>query len=196
MENPNSKVFSRKTFEYMLYGGFIVSILMAFIAKRYQENSKSETSSRALLQTVSAGYILSCIFLLSILFFVINNTAKAVSTDTLYKQIYYAITRMIGYPLPIYITIAILIFASVQSLLYQDRLVQKHVANEYYTWNKTFMFLLSVQIITLIMFYNKKAYTSNNNTSSYQYIIYLIGLFNAIILGITQVILQFYSTDG
>lgn len=194
MENPNTKVFSRKTFEYMLYGGFIVSILMAFIAKRYEETTKSETSSRALSQTVSAGYILSCIFLLCILFFVIRFTKLALRSDNLYKQIYNAFV----YPLPIYITIIILIFASVQSLLYQDRLIKKHVANEYYTWNKTFMFLLSVQIITLIMFYNYKPVdiSKNNNTSSYQYIIYLIGLFNAIILGITQVILQFYSTDG
>lgn len=191
MENPNNK-----TFEYMLYSGFIASILIAFVCKRYLESSIGEASSRALLQTVSAGYILSCIFLLSIIFFIINKTGKAVPGDSLSNQIYYAITRMIGYPLPIYITIAILIFASVQTLLYQDRLIQKHVANEYYTWNNRFTFLLFVQIITLTMFYNKKTDASTNNTSSYQYIIYLIGLFNAIILGITQVILQFYSTDG
>lgn len=173
----------------MLFGACILSIIMAFIAKRYEQTSESESSSRAWLQTVSAGYILSSIFLLCIIFFVFKIKPKSMSGNNLYQKILNEMTRIVGYPLPIYITIIILLFAGIQSLLYQDRLVKKHVANQYYTWNQTFTFLITVQIIMLIYLYLYK-------NSSYQYIIYIIGLFNAIFLGIMQVILQFYSTDG
>ena len=194
--NPNTmtrKLYSQKTVEYMLYGCIIIGIILSVIGNNYQKRTKNRTSRLSWIHTTAAGYMTSAIALIIIIpFFIYFNTDKIPETDSFGEKFGKGFSRVLIYPLPAIITTAVFAFASTQILMFQSRLVESRVANEYYTWINTFSFLVTIQTFLLAYYaiFNKKP------DSSLRYVIYLIGLFNLIILGITHVILQFFSTDG
>lgn len=194
--NPNTmtrKLYSQKTVEYMLYGCIIIGIILSVIGNNYQRNTKNRTARLSWIHTSAAGYMTSAIALIFIIpFFIYFNTDKIPQTDTLGQKFGKGFSRVILYPLPAVITTAVFGFAAAQILMFQTRLVENRVANEYYTWINTFSFLVTIQTLLLAYYaiFNKKS------DSPLRYVIYLIGVFNLIILGIIQVILQFFSTDG
>jgi len=193
-----------KTPEYILYilsGCLLIGLIIIFFTNNRLRNNTNETSGRSWIQTNAIGYILSATALLGIIpcFVVLSSPKNEILKDqksTYIVALAAAFTRYLIYPLPIIMTMLVFIFAAIQLLTFQDRLAKHHVANEYFTWINTFFFLTIVQV--LILSYDVRDAISNksSNNSSRKYIIYLLGLFNFIILGITQVILQFFSTDG
>jgi hypothetical protein len=192
-KKPISKrIYSQKTIEYMLYGCILLGIIISIIANHYQSKDRDETSNRALIQTSASGYILSSLALALLIPFFIKLNTNPIKTNSVFESI----NRIFIYPMPIFITIVVFILATIQLLFFQDRLVKHHIANEYFTWNNSFSFLIIIQTIILLYY----GFTNNNSKTpsnpSLRYIIYLFGLFNIIILGIIQVILQFFSTDG
>lgn len=187
---------------YILSGCLLIGLIIIFFTNNRLRNNTNETSGRSWIQTNAIGYILSATALLGIIPCFIklsspkNEILKDQKSTSIVAAFADAFTRYLIYPLPIIITMLVFIFAAIQLLTFQDRLAKHHVANEYFTWINTFFFLTIVQI--LILSYDVRDAISNksSNNSSRKYIIYLLGLFNFIILGITQVILQFFSTDG
>lgn len=197
--NPNNsntmtkKLYSQKTVEYMLYGCIIIGIILSVVGNNFQHKTKNRTSRLSWIHTTAAGYMTSAIALILLIpFFIYFNTEKIAQMDSVGQKFGKSFSRIIIYPLPAIITTAVFIFASIQTLMFQSRFAENRVANDYYTWINTFSFLVSIQTLLLAYYaiFNKKS------DSSLRYVIYLIGLFNIIILGITQVILQFFSTDG
>lgn len=188
----SKKVYAQKTIEYILYGFIVIGIVLSIIANNYQNKTKNQTVIRSWIQTSAAGYIMSAVSLLLTIPFAIKFNTNIISNTNISNQFIASIYKLLIFPLPIYITVLVFIFASVQILMFQDRLVTKHVAKDYFTWINTFSFLVSIQ--TFLLAYYSVFNKSNN--PNLRYVIYLLGLFNFIILGITQVTLQFFSTDG
>jgi uncharacterized BrkB/YihY/UPF0761 family membrane protein len=177
-------------FYFLLLIGLLLSIIGNIAQKKVDANS---SSAKSWVSTSAAGYIISAAAILFLMiFFILFNTSKIPTNDTLGEKITGGIGRILIYPLPCLITIGILIFAAVQTLKFQDRLAEQHVASIYYTWINTFTFLLFLQI-SILWFYS---YNDKSPNSYKRYIIYAIGITNFAILGITQVILQYFSTDG
>ena len=189
----SKKVYAQKVVEYMLYSCIIIGIILSVIANNYQHKVKNKSSLQSWIHTSAAGYMMSAIGLLFTIPFAIKfNTEKINPSQPVSGKFLSSINRIIIYPLPIYITILVFVFASIQILMFQDRLITKHVASDYFTWINSFSFLVSIQTIMLAYY----AFFTRGSKSELRYVIYLIGLFNIIILGITQIILQFFSTDG
>lgn len=190
MNIQQSQKFVEVCLYFLLLIGLLLSIVGNIAQKKVDANS---TSAKSWVSSSAAGYIISAsAILFLIVFFIKDNTAKIPFKDTLGQKITGSIGRILLYPLPCVLTIGILIFAAIQTLKFQDRLAEHHVASIYYTWINTFTFLLFLQI-SILWFYS---YADKHPDSYKRYIIYAIGITNFAILGITQVILQYFSTDG
>lgn len=99
-------------------------------------------------------------------------------------------------------TILVLAYIIGINFVFKERLIQHHVANEYYNWSLAFTMLFTIQISLLIYITYKQitktlAGISYNDTyKSRIYIIYLLSLFSIITIGIMNQILALFSTDG
>lgn len=196
--NISKKEYAQKTTEFILYIIVFIGIFLA-IASNYAliNAEKSSSSAQSWVSASAAGYVVSAIALLFLIpFFIKFDTAKLPDRNTLAGQSTNlwagGINRILIYPLPAFITLSVLIFASTQTFMFKERLANHNVASTYYTWINSFTFLLFLQI-AILGFYS---ITDKNPDSIKRYLIYTIAITNLSILGITQVILQFFSTDG
>jgi len=165
-----------------------LSICLSIIANNSQYGQADPVSNKAWLQTSAASYYLAAFLILVIWgYYSLKIKYNAGLFDNSNRE---AISQVLS-PLPAAITGLVLIFAASQLLIYQTRLVEKRVVNEYYEWSRTFTFLLILQLILLVT-----SATNNFQLKSYNYLIYVLCLINVIILGIKHILLHFFSTDG
>lgn len=111
------------------------------------------------------------------------------------------LSSYIMYSLPSVITIGILLYICVVLLIYRDQIIGGRVADEYYTYSTTANVLLGIQSIILIYHLYQQMVSIHNGKSinfstTTSYSIYILGVLNIILVGISQVILKFFSTDG
>mgnify|MGYP003322348059 CR=1 FL=1 len=82
---------------------------------------------------------------------------------------------------------------------YAKRLQLNKVASEYFYYSNIFGLLSFIQIFIFIKFVFDKFVTCSgrkNERSYMSFLIYLLTILNLLLLGITNVILKYYSTDG
>tara|TARA_B100001248_G_C27302460_1_gene417809 strand:+ start:161 stop:742 length:582 start_codon:yes stop_codon:yes gene_type:complete len=186
----NDRFFKMKTVEYMLYGLVFISLVGYAYSNTslndIRENKKEISAGhmRSLVQTSAASYLSAAAGLLFLIIFSITLCTN--ESDGTFK-------RMIMYPLPVLITIISFGFCAVQTLSYQNKIVENKVPNEYLKWKNIFTMLSIIQV--LLIFYYLIA-DCKNTSSIIKYFIYIIGLFNIISLCIMQTILSFFCTDG
>ena len=186
----NERIYKMKSVEYMLYGLIIIALMMYSFSNYTLNNMKDRTNNnknshvRSIVQTSAAAYFMSAIALIFLIIFSITLCTN--ETDS-------ALKRMVLYPLPVLITILSFIFSGSQTIIFQNKLIENKVAIDYYNWNNIFTLLSVIQ--TFLIFYYLIG--DCQKPSSYiKYFIYIIAIFNIICLGIIQIILTFYSTDG
>lgn len=190
----STKIQNQQLFEYMMFAGIAVGIILSTWTTYQQRRSTSETSSRNLLVSTAWGYIIAASAIFLLVPFAIKFHTVPIRPDASFGQkISAAFQKIIIYPLPYTLTIGILAYAASLIFLYKDQLAKHAVANQYFTWSYTFSFLLVIQSFLLLHYIMSK---DTGVPSSLRYIIYLLSVFNAIVLGIMQTILKFFSTDG
>ena len=192
----DKKIYAQKTSEYILYSIVFIGIVLTVAGNIGQKKAeKSSASAQSWVTTSAAGYIISATAILFLIpFFIKFNTNKlpTLGQGDLSSHWSGGFYRILIYPLPAIITLTVLIFAAAQTFLFKQRLADQHIASTYFTWINSFTFLLFLQIAIL----GFSSITDKHPNSYKRYLIYAIGLTNLSILGITQVILQFFSTDG
>lgn len=175
----------------LVYTAFIMIFLcicLSIIANNSQYKQNDPVSNKAWLQTSAACYYLSAALILMIWGYYSIKTNYSLETFTTSSA-----SKMDVFlrPLPAAFTGLILIFAASQLLLYQTRLIEKRVVGDYFEWNRTFTFLLILQLILLV-----NAASNDFKYKPFNYLVYIISLLNFIILGIIHILLHFFSTDG
>lgn len=110
--------------------------------------------------------------------------------------------------LPIILLLGIISFVIYQNISFYKQINSGHVSDEYYTFAKTSTFFIVVQLILVLNYIkntiigvNKNASDSTNNSSNIfateiNSIILLLTIINLSFIGILQVILKYFSTDG
>lgn len=181
-------------FEYFLYvlilGGIIIGTITNFL-------QKSVSNTNQILLTTIVGYITAItglLFLIAISIMFHNMKLKEI-----HKPIS-LISSYIVYSLPSVLTIGILIYMCIVLMLYRNQITSGRVADEYYTYSTFANVLLGIQSIMLIyhlykqmqFIHHGKQYSSTTNN----YSIYILTALNIILVGISQIILKFFSTDG
>ena len=125
------------------------------------------------------------IMLLSALFSV-NNSGNTIGTFTVIKN-------MILGSLPSVLTLAVVTYTLIMNSVYRTNLINGHVASEYYSYSSFSSLLILIQVGLLIKYMID---ISSGKSSDIGSVIYVFSIINIMILGIMQVILQFFSTDG
>ena len=143
------------------------------------------------------GYIIgftgNIITAAGILFIMLLSALFSVKKDEKQADPFTVIKNMISGSLPSLLTLAIIIYIIILNSIYRENLVNGHVANEYYSYSSFLSILVLIQIGLLIKYIVDM---SENKNSPVKPVIYIFSIINIMILGIMQVILNFFSTDG
>ena len=92
---------------------------------------------------------------------------------------------------PIFFTMILLIWILTLSSIYYTRINKGEIANEYYKFSNISTFMIMIQIFILFM-----SLREDQSPNKYSYATYFFTILNAIFIGITNIILTFFSTDG
>lgn len=105
---------------------------------------------------------------------------------------------------PVILTLVIVVMIIIQNISFYDKINTGKVANEYYSFSGVSSFLILVQISLVINFLFDKLKGANTNKDSIMTalasemvsIILILSIANFTFVGILQVILKYFSTDG
>jgi hypothetical protein len=199
----NKKLVKQQWLVYFTFTLIFCGTIIALVSNRIQKNTKN---SGSLIQLTYVSYLTSAlgIFILAILSLSrtfqqnilsgpkggLSNGSAMVGGGSFVE----ASKKFVIPLIPSIFTIALLVYVSIIMITNQQRLVDHRVANEYYTYSNAFSILIIIQILLLsVALYNK----INGKSSTDQNMgIMILTIFNAVLLGIMQVILTFFSTDG
>jgi hypothetical protein len=200
-ENP--KLFKQQLLVYFTFAIIFCGTIIALVSNRMQKNMKN---SRQLIQLTYISYLTTAIgiFILSIVSLSrtfqqnilsgpkggLSNGSAMVGGGSFVE----ASKKFVIPLIPSMFTIALLVYVSIIMITNQQRLVDHRVANEYYSYSNAFSILIIIQTMVLcVALYNKINGKSSTNQNMG---IMILTIFNAVLLGIMQVILTFFSTDG
>ena len=185
--------------------GVILAYVGNFIIKGADGQSNTPTCDKSILRKLASqeqqsgenGFIIAFtgnlitaagilfLLLLSSLFS-INNSGNTASTYTKIKA-------MIQGSMPSVLTFGVIIYIIILNSMFKENIIKGHVANEYFTYSSFSAFLILIQVGLLIKYITD---ISNNKDSPVGPVIYVFSIINIMIIGIMQIILQFFSTDG
>lgn len=149
------------------------------------------------------GYGFSLLALLGLII-----SSFAIYSKNQYTQgIYGFLKSIIKNSLPIILTLVIVAIIILQNISFFDQINSGKVADEYYSFSGVSAFLILVQISLVInfLFDKLKQYKSNNQNkenimalfaSELNSIILILTVANFTFIGMLQVILKYFSTDG
>lgn len=130
----------------------------------------------------------------------------AISSKNQYSQSVLGFFKtMVSNSLPLILTLVIIALIIVQNISFYDKINNGNVADEYYSFSGVSAFLILVQISLVINFLmdKLKQYKSNNNgelmaafASEMNSFILILSVANFTFIGMLQVILKYFSTDG
>ena len=159
------------------------SVLRKLAAQEEQEGGNGYIIAFTGNIITAAGILF--LLLLSALFS-INNSGNTVSTFTKIKNM------MVG-SLPSVLTFGVVTYIIILNSIFKENIIKGRLANEYFTYSSFSSFLILIQVGLLIKYITD---ISNNRDSQVGPVIYVFSILNIMILGVMNVILRFFSTDG
>ena len=193
MEN----LFLLNTVLVIIICGLILKLIGNFILASYTKtkntniNSCSQNNNEEKNNNGYNGYTLSftgiTIIGMSLLFIMILIIYISVYSNRNVKD-------LIKLLIPIFITLLVVSYNYLINIKFQDRLIKGDIAEEYFGYLMFYSLLLFCQIICISK-YIKDLYDIKNE-SKVGPVIYLLSLINMIILGIMNIIIAYFSTDG
>ena len=169
----------------IMYGFSMVGILI----KLFLGNNNSIDGNSGHATTTIWGYgtvILSLIGILLISFsFATNNT------DGTKSGLFDFIKKLINVSLPTIVMILLLAWLIVLNATYYKKINKGNVSAEYYQYSNISSFLILSQLIVLFL-----SMSQDEKPNKYTYVSYILGILNTIFIGINNIILTFFSTDG
>jgi len=189
--NPSNISEGIKSNEYVfsIFSGFV---LIGIVIKLFFNDKQSDGSSGPASATIW-GYSIISFSLIGVLFI-------ATTLDPTVKG---SFKKLLSHGLPIILLLLILFWMVSLNIKYYDKINKGLVANEYYNWSHISTLIMIFQIV-LVTLYIKKILSSrmtDNNLSvpaSGKGIVagYFLVLLNTISVGIQQVVLDNFTTDG
>ena len=187
----------------ILISGVILTFVGNYILNKFsQSNSLNlKTCDEKLLEEANSrrgnsgrnGYILSftgyVVTGMGLLFLIILSTFFSVDSK---KDQTENIKKIITGNLPVFLSIIVVSYILFLNVKFKERLIQGKVAGDFFSYLSFFSVMFIIQIITLSKYVKSLGSTENQAGS----VIYALALVNILILGIMNVILSFFSTDG
>ena len=135
------------------------------------------------------GYGIVSLALFSLMFITFSLATKV--NDHNRGNIFSFLLLLITNSLPIIATLGVLTWLIVLNILYYNKINSKLVSSEYYQYSTITLFLIMSQLSVLYM-----SFKVGPSQVKMKYATYFFTIVNAIFIGIMQIILKFFSTDG
>lgn len=183
---------------------FFLFALVGIIIKLFFSSPISEDGMTGPAGSALWGYGFVVLSLLGITASAVTLAAKnqgETSTFTVIKNI-------ITTSLPIVLVLVILTWIVIQNITYFTRINEGKVADEYHQFSKISTILIVIQLILLFKYFSDEmgagavgakgtqAQIMQILASQIAYIMYILTILNLTVVGVQQVILQYFSTDG
>lgn len=186
----------------------ICGMILGFIGNYILQNSSTDsnnnikTCDKDVLQKIASrvkqdgrnGYLIAftgnLVSCAGILFLLILSTLFSVNKNSTSIE---NIKSMINSSMPIFFTLMVITYTMIMHLIFKDSLIIGNVANQYYSYLSFSSLLILMQIVILIKYIKS---IQNKESTQLNTVLYTITFLNIIVLGIMNIILKFFSTDG
>lgn len=186
----------------------ICGMILGFIGNYILQNSSTDsnnnikTCDKDVLQKIASrvkqdgrnGYLIAftgnLVSCAGILFLLILSTLFSVNKNSTSIE---NIKSMINSSMPIFFTLMVITYTMIMHLIFKDSLIIGNVANQYYSYLSFSSLLILMQIVILIKYIKS---IQNKESTQLNTVLYTITFLNIIVLGIMNIILRFFSTDG
>ena len=135
------------------------------------------------------GYGIVSLSLFALMFITFSLATKI--NDQNKGSIFNFIKLLISNSLPIIATLSILIWIITLNSLYYNKINANKISNEYYQYSNITLFLIIAQLSVLFM-----SLQGGPSQNKMKYTTYFFTVLNLIFVGIMNIILKFFTTDG
>lgn len=152
--------------------------------KILEESSREDKSKNKNGYTFTfTGYTLIFMALLFLLisFLVLDNyDGLSLSTKDIIKNV-----------LPVFVVLIIVTYGFILNVKFKDKLIKGDISNEYFSYLTLFSLILLVQFVILCLYI-----LQIQLVNEYKIILYALSTVNVMILGVMNIILSYFTTDG
>lgn len=187
----------------ILISGVILTLIGNYILNKFSQSNtiNLKTCDEKILEEANRrrgnsgrnGYTLSftgyVVTGMGLLFLIILSTFFSVDSKNSQTE---NIKKIISGNLPVFLSLIVVSYILLLNVNFKERLIQGKVASDYFSYLSFFSLMFMIQIITLSK-YTKSLGSKNNQAGS---VIYALALVNILILGVMNIILSFFTTDG
>lgn len=152
------------------------------------------------------GYGIIIVSLIGMLFV----TFSLATRETINQGSFELFKNILTSSIPVFFIIMLVLWSLFINFTYKEQINKGRVSKDYNTFGYVSVALLTLQLITIFKYLRDKTINLNSSTKNDTFlskasellnsqlisVSYLIGVFNVIIIGFMQVILDYLSTDG
>lgn len=179
---------------------YVVNNFMAFaivgiIIKLFFKSDVTADGSNGPANAALWGYGVVALSVFAVMFL---SFALASNMENLNKDIFGFIKELLADSLPTFLTLLILAWLISLNVTYFKRINQGKISNEYNQFSQISSVFLVIQIVVLFMFLRDQVSTSSSSTISNKMssVVYVMTFINVILIGMMNIILRYFSTDG
>lgn len=180
------------TNEYLINNFMAFAIVGVIIKLFFQSNTTTDGTSGPANSSIW-GYGVVALSIFSIMFL---SFALASNMVNLEKNLFGFIKALFSSSFPAMITLLIIIWLIVLNVVYFKRINQGKLSNEYNQFSTISTVLLIIQLIVLFMFLKEQVSANPAGSKTKGYVVYAITFINIIYIGMMNIILKYFSTDG
>ena len=183
------------TKEYLI-NNFMAFTIVGVIIKLFFKNNITTDGSSGPASSSIWGYGLVSLAVFSVMFLSFSLASNMVNLN---KDIFGFIKQLLSDSLPSMLTLLVLIWLIVLNVTYFKRINQGKISSDYNQFSKISTVFLLIQLILLFTYMKDQISlnpTVKAGSSSIFYILCAITFINCLFIGMMNIILRFFSTDG
>ena len=182
------------TKEYLV-NNFMAFAIVGIIIKLFFKSDITADGSGGPANSSIWGYGVVSLSVFSVMFLSFSLASRM---ESLNKDIFGFIKTLLFDSLPSLLTLLVLMWLIVLNVTYFKRINQGKVSSDYNQFSTISTIFLVIQIFTLFAFLRGQlsVESNSNSNSKMSYVLYGITFLNVIFIGMMNIILRFFSTDG
>lgn len=178
--------------EYLV-NNFMAFAIVGIIIKLFFQSNNSPDGTSGPANASIWGYGVVSLSIFSIMFL---SFALASNMANLEKSLFGFIKMLLSDSLPSMITLLVLMWLIALNVTYFKRINQGKLSDEYKQFSLITTILLVIQLIVLFMFLKDQTSANPSGSKTMGYVVYAVTFINVIYIGMMNIILKFFTTDG
>jgi hypothetical protein len=180
------------TNEYLVNNFMAFAIVGIIIKLFFQSNITTDGTSGPANSSIW-GYGVVSLSIFSIMFL---SFALASNMANLERNLFDFIKVLFSDSLPSIVTLLIIVWLIVINVTYFKRINQGKLSDDYIQFSTITTILIIIQLIILFTFLRDQTSATPSGSKTMAYVVYALTFINVIYIGMMNIILKFFSTDG